>query len=381
MRVLWLVTAYPSVPRPNTGVFHRNQVQALIEHGLEIDVVVPTPFVSRRTGVTRLWSHKMGSELQSVGETVLRPRYLAVPRQNVLGIAHWLMQGALRALDYGTYDVVHAHFAYPMGLVARRVRTRWSTPIVLTLHGSDVNVFPKIGPRHLRQFKTAVTGASEVLAVSRALANRTQDLTGRRPRVLPIGINLDRFRIRTPKKELRRRLGLPVNRFLVLYVGNFLVAKGIEELLKVLSMYKSSDVIGVFAGSGPLEGRIRQSRNTHLLGALGNEQVADLMAASDVLVLPSYREGLPTVVVEAGASGLPVVATSVGGIPELIGRDAGFLVKPRRIKDLFEAIERVRLQYDGALARAKRLEKVVQEAYDVHKNAGRLASVYRSLVN
>lgn len=377
MKVLWLVTGYPSPERPNIGVFHQTMVQALVRQGLDITVLVPSALLSRRR--KGLVSKPSADDKIVRTEKVFRPRYLAIPRQNTLGIRHWLINAALSGFNFREYDVVHAHFGYPMGLVGAAIKTREQIPCVLTLHGSDVNVHPELSWYHLRQFRDAISGMDEVLAVSEALAQRTRQLTDIEPAVLRIGIDIGRFQSTLSKQEARRRLGLPGNSFLILYVGNFLKAKGINELLGALSRYKGNDVRGVFVGSGPLEKEIREAENTILLQAVDNSQVPTIMSATDVLVLPSYREGLPTVLVEAGAIGLPVIATKVGGIPEFIVEGTGLLIKPGCDEKLFKALETVRFGYDDALERATRLKDLVAHEYDVDMNAKKLVDVYESV--
>lgn len=356
------------------GVFHETMVQALARQGLEVTVIAPAPALSRagRPPPRGSLSARAGDN----GVAVFRPRYLAVPRQNTFGIAHWLMQAALGGINFSRYDLIHAHFGYPMGLLADFVKRGWNIPSVLTLHGSDVNVHPEGGPRQRKQFQKAVFQSDKVLAVSEALAKRTFELVGLEPEVLRTGINMERFQRQLSTEAARRKLGLPLDSFLVLYVGNFIKAKGIRELLQALSRYKNERVKGVFAGSGPLDAEIRKLDNSIVLGAIPNEQIPTIMSAADVFVLPSHREGLGTVLVEAGALGLPVVATRVGGIPEVVSDDTGILIEPRSAEHLYEALGEVRRHYLAALERAEALKAFVHSHYDVDENARKLKQIY-----
>ena len=87
-------------------------------------------------------------------------------------------------------------------------------------------------------------------------------------------------------------------------------------------------LVGV--GDGPLRHRIEQLPNCTCVGPVANDDVRDYLSASDVLLLPSYSEGLPTVVVEAGMVGNPVIGTTVGGIPELLDKGRGLLIKTQK---------------------------------------------------
>jgi teichuronic acid biosynthesis glycosyltransferase TuaC len=105
------------------------------------------------------------------------------------------------------------------------------------------------------------------------------------------------------------------------------------------------------------------------------------LAAADLLILPSYAEGLPTVLVEAGACGTPVLATRVGGIPELLQQDRGRLIEPGSAPALREAILDVLARPEVARQQAERLREHVREAFDADLNAGHLLRVYQELIS
>ncbi len=132
-----------------------------------------------------------------------------------------------------------------------------------------------------------------------------------------------------PRREARRLLGLPDDRVIVLFVGYLLRKKGVRELAAAI-LDLGDPFLGVFVGAGPEAGFGGTDPRAHgrLLyqGARPHEDVVRHMSAADVLVLPSYGEGLPTVIVEAGSLGVPVIASAVGGIPELLGEDRGTIL-------------------------------------------------------
>ena len=116
------------------------------------------------------------------------------------------------------------------------------------------------------------------------------------------------------------------------------------------------------------------------LGQQPNPVVRAHMAAADALILPSYREGLPTVVVEAGAAGLPVIASTRGGIPELINQETGFPLEEISPKAILQALAQLRSNPAQAQERAERLQAHVYQHYDASQNAQVLLGYYRQLV-
>ena len=385
MNILIAVPSYPTDRYPLPGLFHRTQAEALARQGLHVEVVAPSPWVPKvisqlSTNWTR-YRFVPRRELMG-GLEISRPRYIHVPKGDLPGITDISFSRAIAAAPNSRPDVLHAHFAYPCGYSAGRVARRWNIPLVLTLHGSDVNVFPQTNRRDMTRFQRAVRQASQVIAVSRALADKTEEMTGLRPQVLPIGIDLKQFDDLPSQEACRRKLHLPLEKKIVLYAGDFLVAKGIPELIQALGVLRNENILGVFAGGGALHQDLVNSGVGIVLGPLPNSDIPTLMRASDMVVLPSHREGMPTVLIEAGAARVPVLATRVGGIPELLGDDRGYLIPRKDVDTLVKEIRTVLFRSDGhPLQVADRLHAFVYEHYSVDRNALKLVDVYRQALD
>jgi glycosyltransferase involved in cell wall biosynthesis len=171
----------------------------------------------------------------------------------------------------------------------------------------------------------ALPRAARVVAVSRPLADEVVALGVDRDRVRVVmnGVDGDLFKPGA-RAAARKELGLPAGP-LAVYVGNLKPEKGVLDLGRAWAnvLAKVPDATLLFVGDGPLKGELESMTNQHgervrLIGRQPLERVPLYMAAADILVLPSHSEGTPNVVLEALASGRRVVATSVGGIPDLI---------------------------------------------------------------
>jgi len=247
------------------------------------------------------------------------------------------------------FEAVLGIWAYPDTYVAGLLARDSACPLVANVIGSDINELPS--KPHMRpRVKAALDSAYRVIALSRAMQQRVVELGVASEKVLVQynGVDGERFRPDS-KGDSRRRLGYTGAGPLICYVGNLLPEKGPDILIngfKVLTEHmRERGAELVILGDGPLmrpleslvreyglEGRVR------LLGRRPNAEVAAWVSAADVLCLPSRREGCPNVVLEALASGRPVVASNVGGVPELLEKDNGLLVPPGQPRLLGEAL-------------------------------------------
>jgi glycosyltransferase involved in cell wall biosynthesis len=261
------------------------------------------------------------------------------------------------------FDVILGAFAYPDVVVASRLARDAGCPLVALVMGSDMNDLAQ-RPRLRDDIRQALHHASRVVAVSKALQHRVLELGVPRGRIVVQhnGVSGDRFRIRD-RFEARRAVGISHHGHLVCFVGNLVYEKGADVLIEALGHLRSlgaTDLRVVLIGDGCQKQELL-SKATALdfgdrisfVGRLGPDDVALWMAAADALILPSRREGCPNVVLEALASGRPVVAAAVGGVPELLNDRNGVMVPAddpvALARGIAGALER---QWDAAEVRA-----------------------------
>jgi teichuronic acid biosynthesis glycosyltransferase TuaC len=277
--------------------------------------------------------------------------------------------------------LVHGHAAVE-GLATWRLAARAGLPYVLTFHGSDINTWPAAHPDRLDDLRAAARGAAAVIAVSGALAERVRVLTGVDAQALPLGCDHRALSAqRLERGEARRLLALPEDAVVALFVGHLLPAKGVHEFVDGV-LAAGPPVLGVLVGGGRERGYglgdTRGATSLRYTGELPHEQVVHYMSAADVVVLPSYGEGMPTVLVEAGSLGLPVIATAVGGVPELLGTDRGTILPRADARGVADALRAFAAEPAAAAAAATRLQRHVLAEYDVDTNAARLLACYRA---
>ncbi len=289
------------------------------------------------------------------GIDVCHPRTLFVPRlaHGAWGPLYAASIAPALARHRGKVDVVLGSWAYPDGFAAVIAARLLGVPCVVKLHGSDINVIAKLpGPRRLTAW--ALARAARVVAVSRPLADEVIALGVARERVAIVmnGVDGDLFFPRD-RAAARAELGLPAGP-LAIYVGNLKPEKGVLDLARAWPAVAREvpDATLAIVGGGPLRGELDAMAvpGVRLVGPQPLDRVPQWLAACDVLALPSHVEGTPNVVLEALASGRRVVASAVGGVPDLIVSPAlGALVPPRDPDALARAlIAALRTPYDPA---------------------------------
>lgn len=202
------------------------------------------------------------------------------------------------------------------------------------------------------------------------------------------GIALEQVKVTKPPRELRRELNIGPQEFVIGTMGRLVPVKGLETFLKAARIIRArTDTVKfLVVGDGPLKGALEAltrhyelERDVLFLGH--RDDSYDLLAMMDVLVLPSLSEGIPMVLLEALALARPVVASAVGGIPEVIeDRVSGWLVAPRRDGEIADAC--IALMNDGDLADRFGLagQQRVSQHFSVRSMAEKVAGVYRTLL-
>jgi glycosyltransferase involved in cell wall biosynthesis len=224
-------------------------------------------------------------------------------------------------------------------------------PAVVKLHGSDIDVLAE-RPIIRRYLRTTFRHAAAVVAVSRPLAEQAEALGAKRVFTVRNGVDKSTFGPRD-RHAARAELGLPQYGRILVYVGRLSQEKGCLDLIEAFREVAArvADAHLYFVGDGPDRAPCEVDAlglPISFVGQLPLGEVARWVAASDAVTLPSWHEGTPNVIIEALSSGRRVVATRVGGIPELVTSDAlGELVERQSPVELARALERaLSCQYD-----------------------------------
>ncbi len=280
-------------------------------------------------------------------------RCKVIPLGNRMGGGATFAMRLAKAFRRHRIDIAHTHSWGTLleGLFAARV-----TGVPVVIHGEHGTMITR-SRWHVLVQRFAWGRMDQVLSVSEELRMKlasTMSFPVERIRAIPNGVDLSRFGSRIAREESRARLGLPRDSFILGTVGRLVPVKAYPVLLEAARQVfdRVPEAALAIGGGGPLENELRAwvsaknlDRRVHFLGF--RHDAPELYNALDVFVLASDSEGMSNTILEAMASRLPVVATAVGGNPELVAEGiTGHLVPPRNSERLAEAI--VRLHADAA---------------------------------
>lgn len=351
LKILTFTTLFPSSARPRHGIF----VETRLSHfrrfaGAQIRVVAPVPWfpsAAQCFGEYALFARTPREEVRN-GVNVYHPRYLTVPVAGMYSQPFALVRAAIGTIEAllregFDFDLIDAHYLYPDGVAAAMLARRFGKPLMLTARGSDVNLLMQSRvPRYL--ILRALAQAQAIVAVSAALKSRLVELgaDASRIRVLRNGVDINIFRP-VPVTEARAALDLGAGPVFAA-VGNLVTEKGHD--LTIDAVATIPEAILLVVGDGPERHRLEQRARTlgvadrvRFLPVRAQRELPTVYSAANALVLASSREGWPNVILEAMACGTPVVATAVGGVPEILEDSiGGIVVSERSSRALAEAM-------------------------------------------
>lgn len=348
-KVLVLSNMYPSEKAKSFGIFVKNQVEGLRKKGLEVDVVA-------------IKDARMGMKY-------------ALPKYMV-----WLLSGLLKLLTKGrSYEIVHAHYVFPTGMLGLLFKRLLKTRLIVTAHGGDIDRMARKNDRLFKWTKKILQEADHVIAVGDQLKDdmvQDFDLPESKVTVLNMGVNRQVFQP-MDKRLAIQELGLAPEKEHVLFIGNIIQAKGVEELLHAFQAVTQErpqaclHVIGL-----PKEPSFAE-RMKGLAHEIGEEKVQFYppivqkelivwMNAASCFILPSYIEGFGLVALEAMSCRTPVIATAVGGLKVLLDEERGILVPPKDADALKKAMLDVLSHPEAYLEMVDRAEALADHYSEEH---------------
>ena len=349
MKVIVITNLFPNNVESARATYNRVQFRFLQKY-CDLKVIAPIAWTDRFLYWRKNKKIKLYEKID--GLDVYHPTYYFVPKflRSLYGFFFFLsiLYTFIKIYKKHRADVIYSTWAYPDSFAAVLLAKIFQVPVVAKIHGSDIHSVEGIGKKQLTCW--ALTHAEKVISVSHDLARKTMAMGVPVDKIVTIynGVDANVFK-KLDKVVCRKKLKISDNEKIVLYVGNLKSIKGSDLLADTIKELKKScylDLQLVVIGDGGLRKSILVqiqsyglAANIKLLGSLKHNEIASWMNAADVLFVPSRNEGVPNVILEAMSIGLPVVATKVGGIPEVvIEKRTGFLVASHDARSLADAL-------------------------------------------
>ena len=343
---------FPNSINPHIGVFVKERLKH-VALKTDLTMIAPVPsfpfseFTSKYAGLSQLLDKEIID-----GMTVHHPRYFMIPKffkfLDAMFYAKSMASYMEEMFSQARFDILDFHWVYPDAIGGLQWANGFRKKTVVTVRGNEAIYYFNKGPvrkivqQRLKEF-------DHVIAVSKDLKDKILAEFGvdkSRISVIANGIDPAKFRC-TDLGQARRQCLLDEGKRYVLTVSRLSAEKGVEFLLRAMKKLRAPETRLVIIGDGPLKaGLISLAADlgikdrVQFLGVLGHADICAWYNAADVFCLPSLWEGCPNVVIEALACGTPVVASRVGGIPDLVpGADYGSLVPPGDADMLAEALD------------------------------------------
>ena len=409
MHILAVSHAYPRRSNSSNGIFIHRLHRGLRELGARVDVLQLAEWAPPRlvSELIRPWraARKERDDLfdELDGITVHHPLVVTPRPSRFFPEDPWVRQGravvkyCMQHPALAAADVVLGHFLVPDGVYALRLGRSLGLPVAAVAWGDDVHAWPARSDEWRQRLTEVLEGIDLPLACSRRLVDDASGwMAQRRPdwQVVYGGIDLEGFTPSTDVQALRRRIfgslngALGDDALILLMVGLAVPEKGYIELLDAWSaiagMIPQWHLV-MAGGTGTLDvpqlaGTRGIASRAHWIGLQPVERMPDLMRASNAFVLPSHNEGLSFSVLEALATGLPTIATDVGGHAEVIrSPDEGWLVPPRDQQALGQALVELTTQPAERARRSAGARRAARRIGSPRENAGRLLSLLDTL--
>lgn len=379
--VLTLPSWYPMHYAPMRGTFFQEQIQVLHSHGVRVGVIYPNLRRLRTIGLSTnlLRDHFQTTITVEEGVPVYRFHGWNPKSEHLrLRIFRWQSRRLMEVFmeKHGRPSLIHAHCARWGGVAARDLAKKYELPYVVTEHSSAYQR-GKVAEWQKPMIRKCFEDAAAVWAVSNAFKQQLEPYAGdARVGVMPNMVDTDFFR-EPPQPRTKRH-------FTFLCIGSLTPNKGIDLLINSFSKVFSGDpsVRLIIGGDGPERRKLEQltedlriDSQTQFYGVMSREEVRDAMWNANALVSASYIETFGIVLIEAMATGLPVVATRSGGPQDIVRPDVGRLVPTGDSDALAEAlVQMVNNPFKESVVR-----EYVTSTYSAEAFAERLIEQYQDI--
>lgn len=350
LNILLITNLFPNKMEPNRGIFIK-QAGFELAQLCNLHVVAPVPFFPFKSRFLQKWSMYAEIEKKEVidGLEVYHPRWLIIPKilASAYGLSFFFCIYSLikKIVINKKINLIYGQWVYPDGFAAVLLGKVFKKPVILQALGCDINLYSRYFLRRIL-ITWSLKNCKKVIVVSKALKDKIIDLGIEKEKIvyIPNGIDSNLFHP-LDKEECRKELQLSKDEKIILFIGSLESVKGVDTLIFAFEEFIKNinfKCCLVIIGKGSLLEFLRKliskmgiAENVKFIGEVDHERIPIWLNASDLFCLPSIREGMPNVILEALACKKPLVSTRVGAIPDLLQEDDFYkLIKINSPKEL-----------------------------------------------
>lgn len=402
MKICIVTTMFPKYKGDSYGPFVLEEAKFLVRNGVEVHVVTQhNPEAAYKEEIEGIHIHRFKWLEPKEFRALIHFKGLKDNFRLVTYLIS-LFFNLMWIVKKHDIKVIHAHHTIPVGLVGVIIGKIMRTPVVITSHLMDITTHgTDEGPLgNIKDFESnffyrklisfSLNSCKKIVAVSADLANRIiqMGIDPEKTIVLRNAVDIHRFK---PVKniEMRNKYNIKENEILIVFAGHLEPFKGIFELLDAFYEIrkKNQNVKLVVIGGGQSEKEVKEivskyNLNGHITftGKISPDTIQNFYQMADIFTLPSYTEGLPLVVVEAMACGLPIVASCVGGIPEIVkNNENGFLIPPRNKEKLAQKLDILINNRELREKFGKKSVELIDNEFNIDKRVNKLINIYKDI--
>jgi glycosyltransferase involved in cell wall biosynthesis len=388
-------------PEDITYSFVFDEAYRLAKKGLEVHVVRSKVEGDSLSCGIHFHGIRRRADPQAVGLTLrnlpLYPPISVLRKPTSIYWENLYAESVSRVVEKNNIDLIHAHFAYPEGLVGLLARKRTGKPLIVTIHGYDILIEPAVnfGIRQSMKYdalvRKVIKGSDALIVNSRAVYKevlKTEPCAKSKLHLIPLGVDGNRFNPKVNGLSVRQRLGIE-NKSVVFTLKAHEPRYRIEDIIRAAAIVTSrhDQVVFLIGGAGSLKNyhqnlskKLNISSSIIFLDKITYDELPLYYAACDVFVNSALGEGFGIVTAEAMATGKPAVAVKRHGSIDLVSDGInGFLVEPMSPQGIADKI----MYFVENLKEAKRMgmngRKMVEEKFDIKKRIDRIISLYKRL--
>lgn len=353
----------------------------------KIRVLIVGSDISVKGGITSVIKRYLNQNFKDISISYL-PTYIEAGSVRKISFFISSYFKYISKLIKNKFDIVHIHMSYKGSFYRKLliiiISKIFKKKIILHIHGSEFKLFYDNGNLLVKSLiRYALRSSNVVITLGDRWNKAIKEIESESNSVV----------LKNAVKIPKYRVHLNKDKFNIVFLGVLIKRKGIYELIEAIKTLKDGGIVKrynlhfLIGGSGPEEEKIKKLVNKYelnefveMLGWIDSTNKADILKKSNLMILPSYNEGLPMAILEAMSYGIPVVSTDVGSISEVVNNRNGCIIEPKKPEEIVKGIKSILKHLDNWEKYSEEAKKVISENFNENKYFYNVESLYKEVM-